>query len=154
MIHFRYFGFESLILYLIDYPVCISTATEMKFTFILLVCCFPVLLSCGCRARIKPVTPDETVVAGQPPLPTSAKPPVMRSIECFNRIKAEMTMDEVIKICGLPDDDIGSGIHIYIYQLSNGSTVRIGTPDRKRLFYVVHLQPNEKAHYLIGKSPH
>jgi hypothetical protein len=75
-----------------------------------------------------------------------------RSIDAFNRITAEMSMKEVIEICGPPAEDIGSGIHIYVYKLSDGSVVRVGTPDQKRLFYVVHVQTNGENRYLVRNT--
>ena len=76
-------------------------------------------------------------------------PPTARTIEAFRRIKPEMSMEQVIDICGIPDADIGSGIHIYVYKLSDGSLVRIGTPDEKRLIYVAHVLPNGAARSII-----
>ena len=76
-------------------------------------------------------------------------PPTARTIEVFHRIKPQMSMKQVIDICGVPDEDIGSGIHIYVYNLSDGSLVRIGTPDKKRLIYVAHVSPNGEARSII-----
>src|SRR5438067_5146762 len=76
-------------------------------------------------------------------------PPTARTIEVFHRIKPQMSMKQVIDICGVPDEDIGSGIHIYVYKLSDQSLVRIGTPDKKRLIYVVHVLPNGEARSII-----
>src|SRR5256885_13153943 len=76
-------------------------------------------------------------------------PPTTRTIEAFRRIKPQMSMKQVIDICGAPDEDIGSGIHIYVYELSDRSLVRIGTPDKKRLIYVAHVLPNGEARSII-----
>ena len=76
-------------------------------------------------------------------------PPTARTIEAFRRIEPQMSMKQVIDICGVPDEDIGSGIHIYVYKLSDRSLVRIGTPDKKRLIYIVHVLPNGEARSII-----
>ena len=76
-------------------------------------------------------------------------PPTARTIQAFRRIKPKMSMKQVIAICGVADEDVGSGIHIYVYRLSDGSLVRIGTPDKKRLIYVVHVLPNGEARSII-----
>ena len=76
-------------------------------------------------------------------------PPTARTIEAFRRIEPQMSMMQVIDICGVPDEDTGSGIHIYVYKLSDRSLVRIGTPDKKRLIYVVHVLPNGEARSII-----
>ncbi len=72
-----------------------------------------------------------------------------RTIKVFRSIKRRMSMKEVIRLCGEPDKDIGSGIHIYIYKLADGSVVRVGTPDDKRIMYVVHVAANGKERYLL-----
>src|SRR2546423_3106483 len=76
-------------------------------------------------------------------------PPTTRTIEAFRRTKPQMSMKQVIDICGVPDEDIGSGIHIYVYKLADDSLVRIGTPDKKRLIYVAHVLPNGEARSII-----
>lgn len=76
-------------------------------------------------------------------------PTTARTIEVFRRIKPNMSMKQVIEICGQPDEDIGSGIHIYQYKLSDDSLVRIGTPDKKRLIYVNHILVNGEGHSII-----
>ena len=76
-------------------------------------------------------------------------PPTARTIEAFRRIEPQMSMKQVIDICGVPDEDTGSGIHIYVYKLSDRSLVRIGTPDKKRLIYIVHVLPNGEARSII-----
>ena len=76
-------------------------------------------------------------------------PPTARSINSFRRIDSRMSMKQIIRICGVPDKDVGSGIHIYVYNLSDGSLVRIGTPDNKRLIYVTHVLQNGDLHPII-----
>jgi len=76
-------------------------------------------------------------------------PSTARAIEAFRRIQPQMSMEQIIEICGVPDEDIGSGIHIYVYKLADGSLVRIGTPDKKRLIYVAHVLPNGEARSII-----
>lgn len=72
-----------------------------------------------------------------------------RTVEAFRRIERRMTMKRVIELCGEPDEDIGSGIHIYVYRLADGSTVRIGTPDDKRILYVVQALKNGERRFLL-----
>ena len=53
------------------------------------------------------------------------------SVSDFEKhLKSEMTYPEIINIFGEPDDDIGSGIHIYVYYLSDATRVWIGYTDR------------------------
>ena len=51
-------------------------------------------------------------------------------------IKADLTFDKLSEILGEPDMDIGSGIHIFVYRLSDGTGIRVGTPDKKAVSYV------------------
>ena len=60
-----------------------------------------------------------------------------------------MNMKQIIESCGEPDKDIGSGIHIYVYELADGSVVKIGTPDDKHIMYAMQVMANGKAHYLF-----
>jgi hypothetical protein len=61
-----------------------------------------------------------------------------RSIEQFRFITKGATMAQVIQSLGEPDRDAGSGIHIFVYRLSDGSEVWIGTPDASEILYVRH----------------
>ena len=79
-------------------------------------------------------------------------PPTARTIEVFHRIKPQMSIKQAIDICGVPDEDIGSGIHIYVYKLADGSLVRIGTPDKKRLIYVAHVLPHSKGRPILRSA--
>ena len=47
-----------------------------------------------------------------------------------------MSMEDIVRLCGIPDHNTGSGIYIFIYDLNDGSKIRIGTPDLKQLYYV------------------
>jgi len=58
---------------------------------------------------------------------------VMPKIEALN---AESNYQEVTSILGKPDSDTGSGIHIYTFELSDGSALRVGTPDDKHISYI------------------
>lgn len=82
-------------------------------------------------------------------------PQTANPLDAFRRIRGRMLMREVVELCGLPVRDIGSGIHIYVYELADGSEVRVGTPDGKRVLYVVHvLESGEVQELLRVKSTH
>ena len=60
------------------------------------------------------------------------------SIEYFNaNLKADLKYAEMVKLFGEPDGDAGSGIHIYFYILSDGTTVHIGYADK--IIYARHM---------------
>ena len=71
------------------------------------------------------------------------------TIEYFNaNLKVEMKYDEMVNLFGQPDGDLGSGIHIYSYALSDGSSVLIGYADK--ILYARHVsQSGQVLHTLI-----
>ncbi|MBO9199340.1 MULTISPECIES: hypothetical protein [Niastella] len=71
------------------------------------------------------------------------------SIEYFNaNLKADMKYDDMVSLFGEPDGDRGSGIHIYFYTLSDGSSVYIGYVDK--ILYARHMsQAGQLLHNII-----
>jgi hypothetical protein len=61
-----------------------------------------------------------------------------RSIESFRFIGPTTTMQQVKAKLGEPDRDVGSGIYIYEYLLTDGTRVWIGSSDNSRILYVRH----------------
>ncbi len=60
------------------------------------------------------------------------------SIEYFQKyLKEDMRYSQMKSIFGEPDADIGSGIHIYVYNLEDGTQVTIGYTDR--IIYARHI---------------
>ena len=54
-----------------------------------------------------------------------------RSFEYFNKhLKANMKYTDIEQTFGKPDEDKGSGIHIYVYKLKDGSAIWIGYTDK------------------------
>src|SRR5205823_10924340 len=127
-------SFHPIINWRRQVAVCDNGVSDMQRIPLMLIFC----LTIGCVST-------EQAFAQQIPL-------TARTLEAFRRIKPHMSMKQVIEICGVPDKDIGSGIHIYVYRLSDGSIVRIGTPDKKRLVYVVHVLPSGEARSVITIS--
>ena len=58
-----------------------------------------------------------------------------------------MTMNQVKYVFGEPDADNGSGIHIYIYRLSDATEIWIGYTDK--IIYARHLDSNQKLLHTI-----
>jgi hypothetical protein len=59
-------------------------------------------------------------------------------------LKADMKYSDLTMIFGLPDEDIGSGIHIYIYHLDDGTQIVIGYTD-----YIHNARHLDKDHNLL-----
>jgi hypothetical protein len=79
-------------------------------------------------------------------------PKTARSVEVFRSLTRTMTMADVVRRCGVPDEHQGSGIYIFIYHLEDGSVVAVGTADLKKLFYVDHFDPSGKASHLLPRK--
>jgi hypothetical protein len=52
--------------------------------------------------------------------------PASRDFVHFRSIKHSMSMNDVVRQCGVPDELGGSGIAIFVYHLDDGSIVAIG----------------------------
>ena len=48
----------------------------------------------------------------------------------IKKIEKGMSTEEVFALLGPPEKDIGSGIHIFVYTLADGSSVNIGCVDK------------------------
>lgn len=65
------------------------------------------------------------------------------SIEYFQRhLKPDMNYKTLTFIFGEPDSDIGSGIHIYVYNLDDGTKVYVGYTDK--ILYARHFDENNQ----------
>lgn len=63
-------------------------------------------------------------------------------------LKPDMKYDAIVDQFGTPNGDIGSGIHIYVYNLSDGTSIRIGYTDK--ILYARHVDANDNIlHTLI-----
>ena len=70
------------------------------------------------------------------------------SIEYFKKyLKEDMVYSDLKFIFGEPDADVGSGIHIYVYNLNNGTQVTIGYTDR--ILYARHIDETQVLSELI-----
>jgi hypothetical protein len=107
----------------------------------------------GCRTVAEDPSDPPTPVRG--PGPAASAPAAVataRTIEIFERVTAGMSMAEVMRLCGAPDEEVGSGIFIYLYRLSDGSFVRVGTPDKERLLYVVHVHRDGTTRDIVRRN--
>jgi hypothetical protein len=71
-----------------------------------------------------------------------------RTYEYFAaNVKQPMDDKIVIKLFGEPDDDIGSGIHIFVYNLTDGTVIFIGVTDH--IHYASHVDANGQLLHII-----
>ena len=64
------------------------------------------------------------------------------TLEYFEtRLHLDMNHAKLISVFGEPDKDLGSGIHIYVYNLDDNTEVWVGITDR--LLYANHMDKNK-----------
>ena len=63
-----------------------------------------------------------------------------RTVEAFRRLQKGMSYNLVREWVGDADRDMGSGIHIMVYELGDDSRVLIGFPGFEKLIYVKHFK--------------
>ncbi|MBE2181683.1 MAG: hypothetical protein IAE97_14550 [Chthoniobacterales bacterium] len=118
----------------------------MNTPLLLLVFLLPTISTAG------PHPPQSATDVSQP-IPDQIQipdaPATARVLEPFQRIQPEMSMVDVARLCGIPDEHHGSGIFIFIYRLQDGSTVAIGTGDLEHLLYANHIAVWGKVTALI-----
>jgi hypothetical protein len=77
-------------------------------------------------------------------------PKTVRDLAHFRALKRTMSMSEVVRQCGEPDELGGSGINIFIYHLDDGSLVAIGSAGTTGpLLYANHIATTGKASALF-----
>jgi len=63
------------------------------------------------------------------------------TVENFkDNLKADMNYNSITAVFGLPDKDIGSGIHIYVWVLADSTEIWIGYVDK--ILYARHMDAN------------
>ncbi len=73
-----------------------------------------------------------------------------RDLADFLKLKRTMSMTDIVRRCGEPDEVGGSGIAIFVYHLNDGSLVAIGsTGATGRILYANHIDTGGKASQLI-----
>lgn len=70
------------------------------------------------------------------------------SVEYFRKyLKADMHYSDLRSIFGEPDADLGSGIHVYVYDLDDNTQVAIGYTDK--ILYARHINETQLLEELI-----
>jgi hypothetical protein len=68
-----------------------------------------------------------------------------RQLEPFQALRKGMPYSDVVPWVGLADKDVGSGIHVLVYDLPDGSKVLLGFPDFQRMLYAKYQDKNGKT---------
>lgn len=75
------------------------------------------------------------------------------NLDCFRVLTRETSMDMVARICGRPDEEVGSGLYIFLYHMRDGSTVAIGTGRLDSILYVIHTDRSGQRSSLLRDKP-
>ena len=92
-----------------------------------------------------PVTPQGIAKAMFPNAPQKAK-----KADCFRALTRNMSVNMAVEKCGRPDEEVGSSIYIFVWDLDDGSTVSIGTPYLERIDYLLLTDTSGKKSLLLG----
>lgn len=95
----------------------------------------------------QPATPQSIVKELFPSAPAQAQ-----NVGCFVSLTLEMSMYAVVQKCGRPDEDIGSGLYVFVYHLHDGSTVMISTPYLTRIDSVSYTDRSGKSSSLLRRK--
>jgi hypothetical protein len=79
-------------------------------------------------------------------------PRTARQVAQFGSLKRGMSMADVVRICGVPDEHQGSGVYIFVYYMEDGSIVTIGTSDLSRIDDVIHVDKAGRASSLLPEK--
>lgn len=79
-------------------------------------------------------------------------PSKAQSVECFRDFAPDSPIFEVVQKCGSADEDIGSGIFIFVWHMANGATVAIGTPTLKTIGDIKYTSVSGGSSSLIHKN--
>jgi len=76
-------------------------------------------------------------------------PEKTQSIDCFRTVTRDMSVYAVVQKCGRPDEELGSGMYIFVWRMEDGSTVSLGTGSLQKIFDVLWTDPSGKRQYLV-----
>lgn len=94
-----------------------------------------------------PVTPQSIPKDMFPNAPEKTK-----NADCFRFFTPQMSIYMVVQKCGRPDEEVGSGVYIFIYHLSDGSTVGVNTPDLNRIDYLTITDASGKRSAILNQG--
>ena len=73
-----------------------------------------------------------------------------RTIDKYQQIQSGMSFEDICRIVGSPDQDVGSGLYIFVYELDDGSVVYMGFASLSTVMYVSHDTGNGPGEWIVG----
>ena len=101
----------------------------------------------GQRQELRPqqqkseVTPPQSRITPQS-IPRELFPDApekTKSVDCFRTLTAHMSVYSVVQKCGRPDEELGSGIYIFVWHMTDGSSIAMGTPSLDKIYDVKYI---------------
>lgn len=80
------------------------------------------------KGRARADSPESIAKAMFPNAPDNRQ-----DINCFRSLTVKMSVNDVVQKCGRPDEELGSGLYIFVWRMPDGSSVSIGTPYLERI---------------------
>jgi hypothetical protein len=74
------------------------------------------------------------------------------SVDCFFGLAPHISMSMVVQRCGRPDEDVGSGVYIFVWHLEDGSTVSISTPTLDMIQDIRYTLPSGKSSSILQRK--
>ena len=81
-------------------------------------------------------------------------PEKAQTVSCFRALKPDLSMYAVVQKCGTPDEELGSGVYIFMWHLADGSTVSIGTPYMEKIGDIRWTDASGQTSSLLGTAKH
>jgi hypothetical protein len=78
-------------------------------------------------------------------------PEKTQSVDCFRSLTPEMSIYLVVQKCGRPDEEVGSGVAIFLYHLRDGSTVAIRAVYLPKIDGVIYTDPSGKSSSILSR---
>jgi hypothetical protein len=73
-----------------------------------------------------------------------------RSVECFRGFSRNAPVSAVVEKCGRPDEELGSGVYIFVWYLADGSTISVNTPYLWRIDYINYTDASGRSGSLLS----
>lgn len=75
----------------------------------------------------------------------------VENVDCFRSLTPQMSIYMAVEKCGRPDEEVGSGLYIFVYHLPDGSTVAMGTANLQRIDHITYKESSGRSVSLLGQ---
>ncbi|PYU78355.1 MAG: hypothetical protein DMG50_27875 [Acidobacteria bacterium] len=99
------------------------------------------------KGRARPHSSESIAKAMFPGAPQKAQ-----SVDCFRGFNHNTPVGTVVQRCGSPDEEVGSGVYIFVWHLADGSMVTLNTPYLSRIDYFGYRYASGKSGSLLDRK--